>query len=83
MCNPRYRHTVNHLLRCKEATCHKDGLLWEPALEGYRGSHNVFLHHIITAKANWVVVLLSGLPCARQKSLKYINGDSWERQPLM
>lgn len=33
VCKARYSHTVSHLLGCKEATCRKDGPLWEPALE--------------------------------------------------
>ncbi|XP_032992843.1 regulator of nonsense transcripts 1 isoform X1 [Lacerta agilis] len=79
-------HIVNHLVRakCKEVTLHKDGPLGETVLECYNcGCRNVFLLGFIPAKADSVVVLLCRQPCASQSSLKDINWDSSQWQPLI
>uniref|UniRef100_A0AAZ3Q755 Upf1 domain-containing protein n=1 Tax=Oncorhynchus tshawytscha TaxID=74940 RepID=A0AAZ3Q755_ONCTS len=89
-------HIVNHLVRAKskEVTLHKDGPLGETVLECYNcGCRNVFLLGFIPAKADSVVVLLLALiiesnrfcnsPCASQSSLKDINWDSSQWQPLI
>lgn len=82
----RHSHIVNHLVRakCKEVTLHKDGPLGETVLECYNcGCRNVFLLGFIPAKADSVVVLLCRQPCASQSSLKDINWDSSQWQPLI
>uniref|UniRef100_A0A8C4WWS0 UPF1 RNA helicase and ATPase n=1 Tax=Eptatretus burgeri TaxID=7764 RepID=A0A8C4WWS0_EPTBU len=79
-------HIVNHLVRakCKEVTLHKDGNLGETVLECYNcGSRNVFLLGFIPAKADSVVVLLCRQPCASQSSLKDMNWDASQWQPLI
>ncbi|XP_023810022.1 regulator of nonsense transcripts 1 isoform X1 [Oryzias latipes] len=79
-------HIVNHMVRakCKEVTLHKDGPLGETVLECYNcGCRNVFLLGFIPAKADSVVVLLCRQPCASQSSLKDINWDSSQWQPLI
>uniref|UniRef100_A0AAQ6IIY4 Upf1 domain-containing protein n=1 Tax=Anabas testudineus TaxID=64144 RepID=A0AAQ6IIY4_ANATE len=79
-------HIVNHLVRAKskEVTLHKDGPLGETVLECYNcGCRNVFLLGFIPAKADSVVVLLCRQPCASQSSLKDINWDSSQWQPLI
>uniref|UniRef100_A0A3P8WNB7 ATP-dependent helicase RENT1 n=1 Tax=Cynoglossus semilaevis TaxID=244447 RepID=A0A3P8WNB7_CYNSE len=79
-------HIVNHLVRAKskEVTLHKDGPLGETLLECYNcGCRNVFLLGFIPAKADSVVVLLCRQPCASQSSLKDINWDSSQWQPLI
>ncbi|KAG7275267.1 hypothetical protein CRUP_034994 [Coryphaenoides rupestris] len=70
--------------KCKEVTLHKDGPLGETVLECYNcGCRNVFLLGFIPAKADSVVVLLCRQPCASQSSLKDINWDSSQWQPLI
>ncbi|KAG5847945.1 hypothetical protein ANANG_G00131630 [Anguilla anguilla] len=79
-------HIVNHLVRakCKEVALHKDGPLGETVLECYNcGCRNAFLLGFIPAKADSVVVLLCRQPCASQSSLKDINWDSSQWQPLI
>ncbi|XP_061409775.1 regulator of nonsense transcripts 1 isoform X1 [Lethenteron reissneri] len=79
-------HIVNHLVRakCKEVTLHKDGALGETVLECYNcGCRNVFLLGFIPAKADSVVVLLCRQPCASQSSLKDMNWDATQWQPLI
>lgn len=79
-------HIVNHLVRakCKEVTLHRDGQLGDSVLECYNcGCRNVFLLGFIPAKADSVVVLLCRQPCANQSSLKDMNWDATQWQPLI
>lgn len=79
-------HIINHLVRAKhkEVTLHKDGPLGETVLECYNcASKNVFLLGFIPAKADSVVVLLCRQPCATQSSLKDMNWDPTQWQPLI
>uniref|UniRef100_A0AAZ3SVY7 Upf1 domain-containing protein n=1 Tax=Oncorhynchus tshawytscha TaxID=74940 RepID=A0AAZ3SVY7_ONCTS len=75
---------LQNLAKSKEVTLHKDGPLGETVLECYNcGCRNVFLLGFIPAKADSVVVLLCRQPCASQSSLKDINWDSSQWQPLI
>ncbi|XP_063694944.1 regulator of nonsense transcripts 1-like isoform X1 [Bolinopsis microptera] len=79
-------HIINHLVRSKhkEVTLHMDGPLGETILECYNcGCRNVFLLGFIPAKADSVVVLLCRQPCAAQTSLKDMNWDQSQWQPLI
>ncbi|PVD19247.1 hypothetical protein C0Q70_19733 [Pomacea canaliculata] len=79
-------HIINHLVRAKakEVTLHKDGPLGETVLECYNcGCRNVFLLGFIPAKADTVVVLLCRHPCANLSSLKDMNWDPSQWQPLI
>ncbi|XP_031564537.1 regulator of nonsense transcripts 1-like [Actinia tenebrosa] len=79
-------HIINHLVRAKhkEVTLHKDGPLGETVLECYNCTcRNVFLLGFIPAKADSVVVLLCRQPCATQSSLKDMNWDQSQWQPLI
>ncbi|XP_064607811.1 regulator of nonsense transcripts 1-like [Liolophura sinensis] len=79
-------HIINHLVRAKakEVTLHKDGPLGETVLECYNcGCRNVFLLGFIPAKADSVVVLLCRQPCATLSSLKDMNWDPSQWQPLI
>ncbi|XP_048583576.1 regulator of nonsense transcripts 1 [Nematostella vectensis] len=79
-------HIINHLVRAKhkEVTLHKDGPLGETVLECYNCTcRNVFLLGFIPAKADSVVVLLCRQPCATQSSLKDMNWDQTQWQPLI
>ena len=61
-----------------------DGPLGETILECYNcGCRNVFLLGFIPAKADSVVVLLCRQPCAAQTSLKDMNWDQSQWQPLI
>ena len=61
-----------------------DGPLGETILECYNcGCRNVFLLGFIPAKADSVVVLLCRQPCAAQTSLKDMNWDQTQWQPLI
>uniref|UniRef100_A0A6M2DNA6 DNA helicase n=1 Tax=Xenopsylla cheopis TaxID=163159 RepID=A0A6M2DNA6_XENCH len=79
-------HIINHLVRAKhkEVTLHSDGPLGETVLECYScGVRNVFVLGFIPAKADSVVVLLCRQPCASQSSLKDMNWDQDQWQPLI
>lgn len=79
-------HIINHLVRAKakEVTLHKDGPLGETVLECYNcGCRNVFLLGFIPAKAESVVVLLCRHPCANLSTLKDMNWDPSQWQPLI
>ncbi|XP_078488507.1 regulator of nonsense transcripts 1 [Ciona intestinalis] len=79
-------HIINHLVRakCKEVTVHRDGQLGDSMLECYNcGCRNIFLLGFIPAKADSVVVLLCRQPCANQTSLKDMNWDASQWQPLI
>ncbi|CAG5115158.1 unnamed protein product [Candidula unifasciata] len=79
-------HIINHLVRAKakEVTLHKDGPLGETVLECYNcGCRNVFLLGFIPAKAESVVVLLCRTPCANLSTLKDMNWDPSQWQPLI
>lgn len=79
-------HIINHLVRAKakEVSLHKNGPLGETMLECYNcGCRNVFLLGFIPAKADSVVVLLCRQPCAASSSLKDMNWDPSQWQPLI
>jgi len=90
LCNGRGNtsgsHVINHLVRAKhkEITLHKDGSLGETVLECYScGCKNVFVLGFIPAKSDSVVVLLCRQPCAAQSSLKDLNWEPEQWQPLI
>jgi len=79
-------HIINHLVRakCKEVSLHRDGQLSDSVLECYNcGCRNVFLLGFIPAKADSVVVLLCRQPCANHSSLKDMDWDAQQWQPLI
>jgi len=79
-------HIINHLVRskCKEVSLHRDSPLGETVLECYNcGSRNVFLLGFIPAKADSVVVLLCRVPCSQQSSLKDMDWNPTQWQPLI
>jgi regulator of nonsense transcripts 1 len=84
--NTSASHIVSHLVRakCKEVTLHKDCPLGETVLECYNCCcRNVFVLGFIPAKADSVVVLLCRHPCAQQSSLKDMEWNPNEWQPLI
>jgi len=79
-------HIINHLVRSKhkEVSLHADSPLGETVLECYNcGCKNVFLLGFIPAKTESVVVLLCRDPCANASSLKDMNWDLSQWQPLI
>lgn len=79
-------HIVNHLVRAHyhEVTLHKEGPLGETVLECYNcGCKNVFKLGFVPAKADSVVMLLCRLPCAQSNSLKDMDWNPANWQPLI
>jgi hypothetical protein len=68
----------------KEVSLHKDSPLGETMLECYNcGCRNVFLLGFIAAKSDSVVVLLCREPCLSVNSLKDMNWDLAQWEPLV
>ena len=77
---------VYHLVRskCKEVALHKDSPLGDMTLECYvSGTRNVFQLGFIPCKSENVVVLLARDPGLNLSSLKELNLDASQWQPLI
>lgn len=71
-------------LSCLKVSLHADSPLGETILECYScGCRNVFLLGFLPAKTESVVVLLCRDPCANSGSLKDMNWDAAQWQPLI
>ncbi|KAF0992038.1 hypothetical protein HZS_6761 [Henneguya salminicola] len=79
-------HIVRHMVksRHKEIMLHKDSPLEASLLECYNcGCKNVFILGFVPAKTDSVVLLLCRNPCAYQHTLRDINCDLSQWEPII
>lgn len=79
-------HIVTHLVRSKhrEVMLHKDGPLGDTTLECYNcGCKNIFVLGFVPGQTESVVILLCRQPCAAGTTLKELQWNPEQWQPLI